>query len=153
MHLVLGHHCRRQSLKMMLSKIGLDRAQCLRACSTNCSRPVALLLSHPAQSPQAASSSCSTSNSHFCFSYQRNAFVAKQRVNVSCSAQWGSGGVPGLEFIEGYTEVDEVKGLRVLMEAETPRVEYLVKWKVSEHLSKNWHATCIVQGAFFELRV
>eukprot|EP00798_Chlamydomonas_sp_ICE-L_P014312 gene14312-20294_t len=42
--------------------------------------------------------------------------------------KWGTS-LPGLEFLEGYSEVAEIRGVRLLMEAETPKVEYLVKWK------------------------
>ena len=41
----------------------------------------------------------------------------------------------GLTFVEGYIEVEEVEGMRVHMDGETPRVEYLVKWKVSQKCS------------------
>ena len=41
-------------------------------------------------------------------------------------------GLPGLTFVEGYNEVDDVDGMRVQMEGEQPRVEYLVKWKVGQ---------------------
>ena len=44
-------------------------------------------------------------------------------------------GLPGLTFVEGYIEVDDVEGMRVQMEGEQPRVEYLVKWKVSQYNS------------------
>lgn len=34
-----------------------------------------------------------------------------------------------LVYREGYTEVEEILGLRLKMEGDTPRPEYLVKWK------------------------
>ena len=38
--------------------------------------------------------------------------------------------LPGLTFVEGYIEVETIEGMRVQMNGETPRVDYLVKWKV-----------------------
>lgn len=35
-----------------------------------------------------------------------------------------------LVFREGYTEVEEVLGMRLRMEGDTPQTQYLVKWKV-----------------------
>ncbi len=32
--------------------------------------------------------------------------------------------------MEGYREVEEVRGIRLLVEDDTPHIEYLVKWKV-----------------------
>ena len=37
-----------------------------------------------------------------------------------------------LVFREGYTEVEEVLGMRLRMEGDTPQTQYLVKWKVRE---------------------
>ncbi|PNW84345.1 hypothetical protein CHLRE_04g231026v5 [Chlamydomonas reinhardtii] len=38
-------------------------------------------------------------------------------------------GPPALVYAEGYKEVEELAGARVVVESDPPRVEYLVKWK------------------------
>ncbi|GIL63260.1 hypothetical protein Vafri_17365 [Volvox africanus] len=39
-----------------------------------------------------------------------------------------SGPAP-LVFVEGYKEVEELAGARIILDSDTPRVEYLTKWK------------------------
>ncbi|GFR41876.1 hypothetical protein Agub_g2659 [Astrephomene gubernaculifera] len=39
-----------------------------------------------------------------------------------------SGPAP-LVYVEGYKEVEEVAGARLVVDSDTPRVEYLIKWK------------------------
>jgi hypothetical protein len=48
-------------------------------------------------------------------------------------------GLGALVFKEGYIDVEEVLGLRLHMEGENPRPEYLVKWKVSFQHSPSMH--------------
>ncbi|KAG1668488.1 hypothetical protein FOA52_005261 [Chlamydomonas sp. UWO 241] len=56
-------------------------------------------------------------------------------------------GLGELVYEEGYIEVDEVLGSRIVMDGETPRMEYLVKWKASmlpldtkEETDMSWEA-------------
>ena len=44
-----------------------------------------------------------------------------------------------LVFREGYTEVEEVLGMRLRMEGDTPQTQYLVKWKVSREKRLSLH--------------
>ncbi|KAG2452266.1 hypothetical protein HYH02_003290 [Chlamydomonas schloesseri] len=38
-------------------------------------------------------------------------------------------GPPAIVYAEGYKEVEELAGARIVVESDPPRVEYLVKWK------------------------
>lgn len=55
-----------------------------------------------------------------------------------------------LVYAEGYTEVEQVKGVRmVLDDAGTPQFEYLIQWKVSRSLAQSSYYSWVlhVQGA------
>ncbi|MEW5297785.1 MAG: hypothetical protein WDW36_000969 [Sanguina aurantia] len=40
-----------------------------------------------------------------------------------------AGNFPGLTYREGYTEVAELRGVRIVQQSDLPKVEYLVHWK------------------------
>ncbi len=40
-----------------------------------------------------------------------------------------SGPAP-LVYVEGYKEVEELAGARIVADSDTPRIEYLTRWKV-----------------------
>lgn len=35
-----------------------------------------------------------------------------------------------LVYVEGYKEVEEIAGARLVVDGDKPRIEYLTKWKV-----------------------
>ncbi|KXZ42883.1 hypothetical protein GPECTOR_113g295 [Gonium pectorale] len=66
-----------------------------------------------------------------CAPRQRQHLVALRqsvRPQPRLSPVRASGPAP-LVFVEGYKEVEEVAGARIVVDSDTPRVEYLIKWK------------------------
>eukprot|EP00195_Chlamydomonas_chlamydogama_P011127 CAMPEP_0202893062 /NCGR_PEP_ID=MMETSP1392-20130828/2704_1 /ASSEMBLY_ACC=CAM_ASM_000868 /TAXON_ID=225041 /ORGANISM="Chlamydomonas chlamydogama, Strain SAG 11-48b" /LENGTH=406 /DNA_ID=CAMNT_0049577247 /DNA_START=235 /DNA_END=1455 /DNA_ORIENTATION=- len=57
-------------------------------------------------------------------SYAPNSAFRKLR-SVQVAATFGT----PLTYIEGYSEVEEILGIRLQMAGDTPKAEYLVKWK------------------------
>lgn len=57
-----------------------------------------------------------------------------------------------LPTVEGYTEVEEVKGSRVVLDGETAKAEYLVKWKVRETWRASLHRISSARWACLILR-
>lgn len=56
-----------------------------------------------------------------------------------------SGPAP-LVFAEGFKEVEEVAGARIIVDSDTPRVEYLTNWKVWRPLTM-YSCCCRVRAA------
>lgn len=72
-----------------------------------------------------SSSACSTSQIQHLVSYRqyRNARAASVQVRANLIDQ--------IVYAEGYTEVEEVRGIRMVVdENDTTQFEYLIKWKV-----------------------
>ncbi|GAX77715.1 hypothetical protein CEUSTIGMA_g5158.t1 [Chlamydomonas eustigma] len=60
------------------------------------------------------------------FSVQKKPYNALEKKRfVALKATFGT----PLVFVEGYTEVEEIQGMRLNLDGQSPKVEYLVKWK------------------------
>ena len=62
------------------------------------------------------------------------------RLEMRSRSRTSAPALPGLTFVEGYIEVESIEGMRLHMDGETPRLDYLVKWKVKQQHDSCCHA-------------